>query len=104
MLDLTPSTTTLSTPLRTPEGVRMTDLGALWGVYSPLSGQTLVLNTEAVAMLEVLRDEPGDLAIVCRALALDAGLGPKDIEDRCRGVWQDLLDAGLLEPAPLAAA
>lgn len=85
--------------LRTPVGVRFIDLGHMWAVYSPLSGQTLVLNTEAVAILEVLREQPGDLAHVCSVLANDGQHDPTALEALCRGVWQQLLDAGLLEPA-----
>lgn len=86
--------------LRTPEGTQSTDLGPVWAVYSPLSGQTLMLNTEAVAMLEVLRDAPGDLASVCSILAADGQHDACDIEARCSGAWQQLLDAGLLETVP----
>lgn len=85
--------------MRTPDGVRTTDLGPVWAVYSPLSGQTLMLNTEAVAMLEVLRDAPGDLASVCSVLATDGQHEADAIEAMCSGAWQQLLDAGLLEPA-----
>lgn len=87
---------------RTPAGVRSTDLGPVWAVYSPLSGQTLMLNTEAVAMLEVLREQPGDLAYVCSVLAAEGQRDPIELEALCRGVWQQLLDAGLLEPATAA--
>lgn len=85
--------------MRTPLGVRLTELGQLWSAFSPLSGQTVLLNTEAVAMLDVLRESPGDLPQVCQTLAMDTDLDASELEDRCRGVWQQLLDAGLLEPA-----
>jgi len=88
--------------MRTPAGVRSTDLGPVWAVYSPLSGQTLVLNTEAVAMLEVLRDEPGDLAHVCSILAADGQHDAAELEALCGAAWRHLLDAGLLEPATAA--
>lgn len=83
-------------------GVRYVDLGPVWAVYSPLSGQTLMLNTEAVAMLEVLREQPGDLAYVCSVLANEGQRDPVELEVLCRGVWQQLLDAGLLQPAAAA--
>lgn len=85
--------------MRTPAGVRSTDLGQLWAVYSPLSGQTLMLNTEAVAMLEVLREQPGQLDSVCRILAADSGRDAAELEALCSSAWQQMLDAGLLEPA-----
>lgn len=85
--------------LRTPKGVRCTDLGAMWAVFSPLSGQTLMLNTEAVAILEVLRDQPGGLTDVCRALAADGERDARELEALCQDSLALLLDAGLLEPA-----
>lgn len=85
--------------MRTPAGVCMIELGALWGAFSPLSGQTVLLNTEAVAILEVLREQPGDLPDVCQTLAMDTGLDAAELLQRSQGVWQQLLDAGLLEPA-----
>ena len=85
--------------MRTPPGVRVTELGDLWGAFSPLSGQTVLLNTEAVAMLEVMREQPGDLAQVCQTLAMDTDLGAPELKQRCAPAWQQLLDAGLLEPA-----
>lgn len=87
--------------LRTPAGVRTTDLGTMWAVYSPLSGQTLMLNTEAVAMLEVLRERPGDLVDVCAELARDGMHDAGELEALCRSAWQQLLEAGLLEPADI---
>jgi len=89
----------LTVALRTPAGVRAIDLGPVWAVYSPLSGQTLILNTEAVAILEVLREEPGDLAHVCNSLAGDGQHDAGEIEARCHGAWKQLIDAGLLEPS-----
>jgi len=86
--------------MRTPGGVRVADLGALWAVFSPCSGQTLLLNTEAAAILEVLREQPGDLAQVCQTLAMDTDLSASELQERCSDAWQQLLDAGLLEPAP----
>jgi PqqD family protein of HPr-rel-A system len=85
--------------MRTPVGVRLADLGELWSAFSPLSGQTVLLNTEAVAILELLRESPGNLAQVCQTLAMDTGLAADEMQQRCSGVWQELLDAGLLEAA-----
>jgi PqqD family protein of HPr-rel-A system len=86
--------------MRLPPGTRVTDLGDFWAVFSPRSGQTLLLNTEAVAILEVLREQPGDLAQVCQTLAMDTDLSAPELQARCGNVWQQLLDAGLLEPPP----
>lgn len=86
--------------MRLPPGVRLADLGEFWAVFSPRSGQTLLLNNEAVAILEVLREQAGDLAQVCQTLAMDTELSAHDLQERCGDVWQHLLDAGLLEPPP----
>jgi PqqD family protein of HPr-rel-A system len=85
--------------MRTPQGVRLKDFGETWSVFSPLSGQTLLLNTEAAALLEVLSEQPGDLARVCQTLAMHTGQDARTLADRCREVWPQLLDAGLIEPA-----
>ncbi len=85
--------------MRTPFGVRMTELDDLWGAFSPLTGQTVLLNTEAVAILEVLREQPGDLAQVCQTLAMDTTLDATELMERCAHAWQQLLDSGLVEPA-----
>lgn len=71
----------------------------MWAVYSPLSGQTLMLNTEAVAILEVLRDRPGTLFDACKALSSRAGRDAGDLEQLCLDAWSTLLDVGLLEPS-----
>jgi len=89
----------MNAAMRTPSGVRMIELGELWGAFSPLSGQTVLLNTEAVAILEVLREQPGDLARVCQTLAMDTDLDARELMQRCAPAWQQLLDAGLLEAA-----
>jgi hypothetical protein len=35
-------------------GVRIEPVGGAWAAFSPLSGETLLLNDEAAAILEVL--------------------------------------------------
>lgn len=89
----------MSARLRTPAGVRLTDLGAVWAAFSPLSGQTVLLNTEAAAILEILLEAPCDFAQLCETLAVDAQLSPDDVSARCADSWQQMQDAGLLEPA-----
>jgi len=75
------------------------DLGTMWAAYSPLSGQTLMLNTEAVAILEILRERPGTLVEVCRVLASEGGHSAAELETLCRDAWSNLLEVGLLEPS-----
>lgn len=44
------------------EGIRVESIGDEWAAWSPLSGETHVLNHESAAILEVL-DESGPLQV-----------------------------------------
>lgn len=79
------------------DGVRVEALGDAWAAYSPLSGETLVLNTEATALLEHLSGGAADEAAVSAALALDAGADPAEVKEALRHTWGQLTGAGLVE-------
>jgi len=74
-------------------------LGDGWVAYSAPSGETLVLNTEAVAVLETLSDGPQDEEDVARALANQADLPVAQVRERLHGSWPQLLSAGLISRA-----
>lgn len=44
-------------------------LGDVWAAFSPASGETLLLNDEAAAILEVLAEGPCSFDALCGALA-----------------------------------
>jgi PqqD family protein of HPr-rel-A system len=80
---------------RTP-GVRVESLGRAWAAFSPASGETLLLNDEAAALLEVLTDGPAHCDAVCAALAVDGDVAVAQIHAAMGDSWQQLLQAGLL--------
>lgn len=79
------------------DGVLMAELGTQWAAYSPRSGQTLMLNLEAVSLLEVLQDQPLTLAQACRVLSHEVDVPVDQIEASVGTAWQQLRAAGLLE-------
>lgn len=79
-----------------PPDLRLEPLGETWVAYSPLSGETMVLNNESAAILEVLRERPGDLASVCVALSADVGLAPAELATSIGPSWSQIVDAGLI--------
>lgn len=86
----------MSVVLAPPTGLRVTLLGDAWVAYSPLSGETMILNTETAAILEILGETPGDLTSVCAALAEDVGIVADDIRATIGYAWNQLIEAGLL--------
>ena len=50
-------------------GVSTEAVGHLWAVFSPASGETLLLNDESASILEVLAAGACDTAGVCAALS-----------------------------------
>jgi PqqD family protein of HPr-rel-A system len=79
-----------------PPGLLMAPLGEFWVAYSPLSGETMVINTETAAILEALREWPGDLASVCETLAGEVGLAPAELTSTISAAWIQILEAGLI--------
>lgn len=85
---------------RLAEGVRVEPLGDGWVAYSALSGETLQLNTEAAAILELLAQGPLGEADICATLANDALSDPAEIGEALRHVWAQLIAAGLVRGDP----
>ena len=80
------------------QGTRFESLGDSWATYSRLSGETLLLNTEAAAVLECLAAGAADESEVAAALALDTGACAADVNEALHHVWEQLAGAGLIEP------
>jgi PqqD family protein of HPr-rel-A system len=78
-------------------GVRVEPVGDGWAAFSPLSGETLLLNDEAAAILEVL-DSNGATAVgeVCRLLAADTGVAIDVVTQRLEEAWTQLASVGLV--------
>lgn len=79
------------------QGTRFESLGDSWAAYSGLSGETLLLNTEAAAVLECLAVGAADESEVVAALAFDTGACAADLNAALRHVWEQLTGAGLIE-------
>lgn len=71
-------------------------IGAVWAAYSPASGETLLLNDESAAILEILRDGPANAHSVCTALAEDSGRPAEDWAPMLDAHWPQLINAGLV--------
>lgn len=83
-------------------GSRVEPIGRVWAAFSPVSGETLLLNDTSAAILEILEQGPADTATVAAAFAADQGLSPAQIEPLLDASWQDLIAAGLVRRvAPL---
>jgi len=83
------------------DGVRVEPLGGNWAAFSPLSGETQLLNTEASAVLELLADGAMGEAQIAQNLARESGNDPAEVGEALRHVWGQLLAAGLIEPSTL---
>lgn len=82
--------------LRAP-GVRFAQLGDAWVAFSPLSGETHLLNTESVALVETLDlQEPRTPEAAAQLLAADSGFSPEEMSELLRDAWPTLLQAGLI--------
>jgi len=87
------------------DGVLIEPLGHLWAAFSPSSGETILLNDESAAILEVLESGGSDTLGVCAALAEDSGLDAQRFVASVTGGWSRLLETGLVyRLSDLAAA
>ncbi len=77
-------------------GLRIEPLGDSWAAYCARSGESLQLNTEAAAVLEVLAEGPQAADEVHRTLALDSHTPLDIVTERMRDVWSELLANGLV--------
>jgi PqqD family protein of HPr-rel-A system len=90
-------------PFSRPSGLLVEPIGDGWVAFSPLSGETMMLNDETAAILEVLSEAPGDLESVCDALAADTGIPPSELMNRIAPNWIQLVEGGLVVERPPSA-
>ncbi len=84
---------------RRAAGVRVEPLGQGWVAYSGLSGETLLLNDEGAAVLEVLAGAAGaSAAEIATSLAADVGAAAPELEPRIDASLPGLVRAGLVQP------
>ena len=86
---------------RLAEGVRTESLSEAWASFSALSGETMLVNTEAAAILEWLSVGAATELQVARALANDAETDVAPVEEAIRHIWDQLVSTGLIEASAL---
>ncbi len=86
-------------PVRRKEGVLVEPMGAAWVVFSPASGETLVLNDTAAAVLEILEGGPSQVDAIGRALARDAQVDENEVLDAVESCVLHLRAAGVVGDA-----
>lgn len=86
-------------------GSQIEAIGGYWAAYSPLTGETAVLNDESAAILEILEAGPADTQQLCKELATDSGQPAEALEKLVDAAWITLREAGLVmqvaEPATI---
>ncbi|MCM2310757.1 MAG: HPr-rel-A system PqqD family peptide chaperone [Steroidobacteraceae bacterium] len=81
---------------------RVEAIGDLWAAFSPVSGETMLLNDTCAAMLEILSHGPNDEAGICAALAADSGLTESELASKLADSWRGLIESGLIRQIPPA--
>ena len=83
---------------RSIPGTRLEPLGDMWAAYSPMSGETQLLNDESAAILEWLMGcGVGSGLQAADSLSVDTGLSAAELVPRIRLAWGPLAAAGLIE-------
>lgn len=82
--------------LQVRPGVLLEPLGAVWACFSPANGQTLLLNTEAAAFLEVLLEMPRSIAEIDAVMSADGGVPLGSITSILEDTAVDLEATGLI--------
>jgi PqqD family protein of HPr-rel-A system len=85
-------------------GVALEPIGSSWAAFSPLSGETHLLNDTSAAILECLA-ERGAMPVdaLCAELATLSGMTDADVADICAASWPTLVRAGVIRMhGPLA--
>jgi len=89
---------------RTP-GTSLSPLDDAWVAHSALSNSSHVINEECAAMLRLA--QPGTPLTddqLCQLLADEFGQPAHQIADAVSGVWDRLVDVGLLNEHPAAVS
>lgn len=77
-------------------GVSVQPVGTIWAAFSHASGETLLLNDESAAVLEVLAHASASADDVINALAADSGVGHDEIAESLADCWSHLVQVGLV--------
>ncbi len=71
-------------------------IGHVWAAFSSASGETVLLNDETAAILEVLESGPATSGAVCNQLASDSDLEAEVLAENIESSWPRLVEAGLV--------
>ncbi len=82
------------------KGILVEPVGHLWAAFSPVTGETVLLNDESASILEILELEPADTKHICAVLSSDSGNAADDLFDLVEGSWAQLIEAGLVRELP----
>lgn len=82
------------------ERILVEPVGHLWAVFSPATGETVLLNDESAAILEILEMGPADADGVCAVISVDSGIAPDELLGHVEGSWPQLIEAGLVRELP----
>lgn len=77
-------------------GTRVEAVGSVWVAFSPASGETMFLNDESVAIVEIVVQGPVEAEAICATLANDSGACAADIATKLDECWPQLITAGLV--------
>lgn len=82
------------------DGIVVEPVGDIWAAFSPASGETILLNNESAAILEVLADGPATTQQVAEVLARDTGDAVDTLLDLVDQCWNTLIENGLVQKLP----
>lgn len=77
-------------------GVLVEAVGRAWAAYSPATGETVLLNDESAAILEVLVNGPATTEAVAALLTVDTGIHAAELAVTLDAGWPRLIEAGLV--------
>lgn len=77
-------------------GISVQPVGEIWAAYSHVSGETLLLNNESAAVLEIVALGSACADEVIDVLAADSGVGRGELAAALTDCWPLLLEAGLV--------
>lgn len=77
-------------------GVSVQAIGNVWAAFSRTSGESLLLNDEGAAILEVLAHASASADEVIDVLAADSGVDRNEIAATLADCWSQLVQAGLV--------
>lgn len=81
-------------------GIRLEAVGSSWAAYSPLSGETHLLNAESAVILDLLREAgPASAADLSQRLAEDVDTPVDLVRQAVELSWMPMRVAGLVRVA-----